>query len=800
MNILKRLGKEMLFFEGAMGTTLQKKGLSASELPESWNITHPDIITEIHLAYLNAGCNIIKLNTFGANSLKFPDSKELEAVITAAFKNAKKAIELSGRSDDIYIALDIGPCGKLLKPLGDMEFEDAVALFGEVAAIGEKLGAHLCLVETMNDIYETKAAVLGVKENSSLPLFVTNAYDLTGKLMTGASPECVVAVLEGLNVDAIGLNCSYGPKEMKGIVERVASVSSLPLIVCPNAGLPKLSNGETIYDIDKKEFASLMKEIADIGVHVVGGCCGTTPDYMKEMISVLNGYVPKKIEEKNLSVISSYTHTVRFGTSPVIIGERINPTGKKLFKEALRNNNIDYILDVGIKQEEAGAHVLDVNVGLPEIDELTTMKNVVSSLQSVTNLPLQIDTTNKAAMEAALRIYNGKAMVNSVNGTKESMESVFPLVKKYGGLVVALTLDENGIPKTAKGRVEIAQKIYNEAKKYGIAKKDIIIDPLAMTISADNTAAAVCLDALGEIYSSGGNTVLGVSNISFGLPQREFVNAAFYTMALSKGLSGAIINPHSPEMMKAYKTYMALSGNDENCAAYIDFASKVTASEMVLNSSESSSRVEASTLKDAIIKGLKDVAASKASSILETQEALDVINNEIVPALDIVGKGFEEKRVYLPQLLISAEAAKAAFDEVKKKINKDGTNKQNKCSFVIATVKGDIHDIGKNIVKVLLENYGFNVIDLGKDVAPEDVVNAVKKYNAPIAGLSALMTTTVPAMEETVSLLKKECPNTKVVVGGAVLTKEYADAIGADKYASDAMETVRYAEIINNAL
>ena len=800
MNILKRLGKEMLFFEGGMGTILQKKGLTTSELPESWNISHPDIITEIHLAYLNAGCNIIKLNTFGANSLKFPCSKELEAVITAAFKNAKKAIELSGRCDDIYIALDIGPCGKLLKPLGDMDFEDAVSLFGEVAAIGQKLGVDLCLIETMNDIYETKAAVLGVKENSHLPVFVTNAYDLTGKLMTGASPECVVSVLEGLNIDAIGLNCSYGPREMKGIVERIASVSSLPLIVCPNAGLPKISNGETVYDIDKKEFASLMKEIADIGVHVVGGCCGTTPDYMKEMISLLNGYVPKKVEEKNFSVISSYTHTVSFNSSPVIIGERINPTGKKLFKEALRNNDIDYILNVGIKQEEAGAHVLDVNVGLPEIDELSMMKNVVSSLQSVTNLPLQIDTTNKDAMEAALRIYNGKAMVNSVNGTKESMDSVFPLVKKYGGLVVALTLDENGIPKTAEGRVEIAHKIYAEAAKYGIAKKDIIIDTLAMTISADNTAAFVCLDALGKIHSMGGSTVLGVSNISFGLPQREFVNAAFYTMALSKGLSGAIINPHSPEMMKAYKTYMALSGNDENCRDYIDFASKVTSSEMVINTGSGSADKEATSLKDAIIKGLKDVAASKAAQLLEFQDALDVINSEIVPALDTVGKGFEEKRVYLPQLLISAEAAKVAFDEVKKKINKDGSAKDNKCSFVIATVKGDIHDIGKNIVKVLLENYGFNVIDLGKDVAPEDVVGAVKKYNAPIAGLSALMTTTVPAMEETVSLLKKECPDTKIVVGGAVLTKEYADMIGADKYASDAMETVRYAEYINEML
>lgn len=800
MKILERLGKEMLFFEGGMGTTLQKKGLGASELPETWNITHPEIITEIHLAYLNAGCNIIKLNTFGANSLKIPCRDELEKVISAAFSNAKKAIELSGRCDDIYIALDIGPCGKLLKPLGDMDFEDAVSLFGEVAAIGQKLGVDLCLVETMNDIYETKAAVLGVKENSCLPLFVTNAYDLSGKLMTGASPECVVSVLEGLNVDAIGLNCSYGPKEMKPVIEKIASVSSLPVIVCPNAGLPKLSDGKTIYDVDEKQFALLMREIIDAGVHVVGGCCGTTPDYMKEMIQLLKGYVPKRVEEKNISVISSYTHTVEFGKKSVIIGERINPTGKKIFKEALRNNDIDYILDVGLKQEEAGADVLDVNVGLPEIDEETTMKNVVTALQSVTNLPLQIDTTNKDAMETALRLYNGKAMINSVNGTRESMDSVFPLVKKYGGLVVALTLDENGIPKTAQGRVDIANKIYDEAAKYGISKKDIIIDTLAMTISADNNAAKASLDALYEINKNGGNTVLGVSNISFGLPQREFINASFYTMALSRGLTAAIINPHSVEMMKAYKSYMALSGNDENCMDYIDFASKVSVTEKVLTCSEDAGKKTASSLKDAIVKGLRDAAAKEAAQLLEAHDALEVVNSEIVPALDIVGKGFEEKKVYLPQLLVSAEAAKAAFDEVKKKINSKGDKKQNKCTFVIATVKGDIHDIGKNIVKVLLENYGFNVIDLGKDVDPRAVADAVKKHNAPIAGLSALMTTTVPAMEETVLLLKKECPDVKVVVGGAVLTKEYADAIGADKYASDAMETVRYAEYINETL
>ena len=790
----------MLFFEGGMGTTLQKKGLGVNELPESWNLTHADIITNIHLDYLNSGCNIIKLNTFGANSLKFPNKNELKEVITTAFLNAKKAIELSGRKDDIYIALDIGPTGKLLKPLGDMEFEDAVAIFGEVAAIGNELGVDLCLVETMNDLYETKAAILGVKENSNLPLFVTNAYDKSGKLMTGASPEAVCACVEGLGADAIGLNCSFGPEDMKPIVQRLAKVSSLPIIVCPNAGLPKIENGETVFDIDEDKFSSLMEDIANLGVHVVGGCCGTTPKHMKALTKRLKGFVPKRVTEKNLSVISSYTHCVEFGKESVIIGERINPTGKKLFKEALKNDDIDYILNVGLKQEEAGAHVLDVNVGLPEIDEEAMMKKVVTALQSVTNLPLQIDTTSPKAMETALRLYNGKPMINSVNGTKESMDAVFPLVKKYGGVVVALTLDEDGIPETAEGRIKIAEKIYAEAKKYGIGKKDIIIDTLAMTISADNNAAKASLEALDTISKNGGNTVLGVSNISFGLPQREFINASFYTLALGRGLSAAIINPHSLEMMKAYKCYMALWGKDDNCSGYIDFASNVSVSQASLQTENNMPSKNSGGLKNAIIKGLINEAKLCTKKLLETKEPLEVINGEIVPALDIVGKGFEEKKVYLPQLLVSAEAAKAAFDAVKERIVLSGEKKENKCTFVIATVKGDIHDIGKNIVKVLLENYGFNVIDLGKDVAPEDVANAVKKHGATIVGLSALMTTTVPAMEETVKLLKKECPKVKTIVGGAVLTKEYADMIGADKYAADAMEAVRYAESINDMI
>ncbi len=797
MDIKSILGKEYLIFDGAMGSLLQKRGLKTRELPETWNTEHSEEITGIHLEYLKAGANILKTNTFGANRLKFPGNGEVDRIVCAAVSNARKAISKMTDDKPRFVALDIGPTGKLLKPLGDLEFEEAVSIFADVVRAGRD-GADLILIETMNDLYETKAAVLAAKENSDLPVFVTNAYDISGKLMTGASPEAVCATLEGLGVDAIGLNCSFGPKEMYPVVERLTKVCSVPVIVNPNAGLPSYSDGETVYTINENEFAEYMKDILSLGVHVAGGCCGTTPGYIAALSKIVEGRKCPKPYDKNISAVSSYTHAVTFGKKPLIIGERINPTGKKLFKEALRNNDIDYILNVGLKQEEAGADILDVNVGLPGIDEKSVMVHTVTALQSVTDLPLQIDTTDPEAMEAALRIYNGKAMINSVNGKEESMSTVFPLVKKYGGLVVALTLDENGIASDWKERVKIAEKIYARAAEYGISKKDIIVDTLAMTISADNTSAVSTLDALGAIAEKGGLTSLGVSNISFGLPNRDFVNAAFFTMALSRGLSAAIINPHSVEMMKAYMAYMALSGNDENCAQYIEFAQNVSVLDATIQTAVKN--VDVHGLKGAIIKGLKESAYNLAKGSLEKNNPLDVINSEIIPALDVVGKGFEEKTVYLPQLLISAEAAKAAFDAMKEKIASSGENQEKKCPFVIATVKGDIHDIGKNIVKVLLENYGFEVIDLGKDVAPEKVLEAVREKNAPIAGLSALMTTTVPAMEETVKLLKKEMPDVKIVVGGAVMTREYAQLMGADKYASDAMETVRYAEEINNNL
>lgn len=789
MKITEFLKDNIIYLDGAMGTLLQKKGLRPGELPEYWNLTHPDVICDIHRAYFNAGSNVVSANTFGANVLKFSED-ELEKIISAAIGHVKKAKEESGASQEKWVAVDIGPTGRMLAPYGELSFEDAVEIFAKTVKLGVKYGADLFFIQTMNDSLETKAALLAVKENSDLPVFVANAFGEDGKLMTGASPEVMVAMLEGLGADAIGVNCSLGPKALADVVDRYLENASVPVLVKPNAGLPKAVGGETVYDVLEDEFSKDVTEMIKKGVKIAGGCCGTTPDYILSLTQKSEGLLPKEIVPKEKTVVSSYTHTVSFGDVPVLIGERINPTGKKRFKEALKNNEIDYILKEGIAQQERGVHILDVNVGLPEIDEVKMLDTSVFELQAVTDLPLQIDTSDAKAMEAALRHYNGKAMINSVNGKKESMDQVFPLVKKYGGVVVALTLDENGIPEKAEERVKIAEKIINEAAKYGIGKKDIVFDPLALTVSADQNAAVETLKAVHMIKNTlGCHTSLGVSNVSFGLPQRDIINSAFFTLALGNGLSAAIMNPYSFEMIKAYRAYLALSGKDENCADYISFAESQKTEE------KPSANQEETDLKRAVIKGLKEQAAALTRELLKEREPLDVVNGEIIPALDSVGVGFEQKTVYLPQLLMSAEAAKAAFEEIKACMTE--SRAQNKCAFVIATVQGDIHDIGKNIVKLLLENYGFSVTDLGKDVAPETILEAVTNLHAPIVGLSALMTTTVPAMEETIKLIKEHAPWCKTVVGGAVLNPEYAKAIGADMYAKDAMETVRYAESIN---
>ena len=794
--LTERLGKELIYFDGGTGTLLQERGLMPGELPEVWNLERMEDIIDIHRQYFEAGSDIVLANTFGANALKFHHPEySLEDAVTAAVINVKEAAQLGvhdGR--EVYTGLDIGPTGKLLKPMGDLSFEEAYDAFKEVVTYGVSAGADLIHIETMSDTYEVKAAVLAAKENCDLPVFATMIFDETGKLLTGGDVKSVVALLEGLGVDALGINCGLGPKQMIPILEEILESASVPVIVKPNAGLPIQRDGNVCYDVSPQEFAGIMREIVEKGASAVGGCCGTTPDYIRELVRVtedvrdISGRPHR--EPKTETVVSSYGKAVVLADEPVIIGERINPTGKKKFKQALKEHDIDYILREGIAQQEAGAHILDVNVGLPDIDEPAMMREVVTELQSVTSLPLQIDTVDAEALEAAMRIYNGKPMVNSVNGKQESMDAVFPLIRKYGGVVVGLTLDESGIPDTAEGRAEIAGKIIREAEKYGIQKKDIVIDVLAMTISSEPEGAKTTLEALRLVRERYGvRTVLGVSNISFGLPYRPAVNANFYTMALHAGLSAGIINPLSRDMMCSFDSYRALMGYDTNCETYIAKYGNQTAAPAQTQSGEFS-------LQDAIEKGLKEEAHHAARRMLEEEQPLDIINHSMIPALDRVGKGFEAGTVFLPQLLMSADAAKVAFGVLKEALADAGETDEKKEKVILATVKGDIHDIGKNIVKVLLENYGFDVLDMGKDVAPEDIVETAVKEDIELVGLSALMTTTVTSMEETIRQLRAAKPDCKVMVGGAVLNQEYADMIGADFYGKDAMQSVYYAQRI----
>lgn len=810
--IRDRLGKELLFFDGGMGTLLQERGLAPGELPETWNISRPEEIKTIHKNYIKAGSDIVLTNTFGANALKFhAEGCSLEQTVKTAVRLVKEAAaeavaEISDKSDaqcaghTVYTALDIGPTGKLLKPMGDLDFEEAYEAFKEVMVWGEEAGADLIHIETMSDTYELKAAVLAAKENTSLPVFATAIFDERRKLLTGADVPSVIALLEGLRVDALGINCGMGPEQMFPVVEDYIKYSSLPVIVKPNAGLPKQRDGQTYYDVSPEKFAAYMEKIVSMGACLIGGCCGTTPEHihaMTERCRRLNVIPPS---EKNDTIVSSYGQSVFLGNGSKIIGERINPTGKKKFKQALKDHDLEYILREGIAQQDNGAHILDVNVGLPDIDEVSMMKETIQELQSVVSLPLQIDTVDPAAMEAALRIYNGKAMVNSVSGKQESMDKVFPLIRKYGGVVIGLTLDEKGIPGDAEGRVRIAERIITEAARYGIKKKDIVIDALAMTISSEPEGAKVTLETLRRLRDDlKVKTVLGVSNISFGLPARPVVNAAFYTMAMMNGLSAGIINPSSEDMMKSWYAYHALMGLDANCESYIShYSNNLTSG--VRTVPDGTERKTTASLRESIEKGLKEDASTITARLSETQDPLDIINTELIPALNHVGDGFEKGTVFLPQLLMSAEAAKSAFAVLKDKMDKSGEVREKIGTVVLATVKGDIHDIGKNIVKVLLENYSFEVIDLGKDVPPERIADTVQEKDVRLAGLSALMTTTVVSMEETIKLLRERAPQCKVMVGGAVLNQDYADMIGADFYGKDAMQSVRYAqELFKNA-
>lgn len=791
--VLHQLGDKIRYFDGAMGTMLQEKGLLPGEAPELWGLSHREEIVEIHRSYLDAGADFLKTNTFGANRFKLEGSgQSVEEVVTVGIENARQAVKDCGHGT---VFLDIGPTGKLLRPLGELDFEEAVSAFGEMVHAGCRAGAEGILVETMSDIYEAKAALLAAKENSDLPVFVTMTFDEDGKLLTGGDIGVAAAVLEGLGADAIGLNCGLGPQQMAALVPKLREFTGLPLVVNPNAGLPVERDGKTCYDVSPEEFAGWMGEIAREGAWIVGGCCGTTPAHIAKMKAACAGLRCQPLPAPSRTMVTSGIRWVEFGASPVIIGERINPTGKPKFKQALRDHDIPYLLREGIAQQDAGAHVLDVNVGLPEIDEPNLMCETIQELQAVTPLPLQIDTSDPVTMERAMRLYNGKPLVNSVTAKTSSMKAIFPLVKKYGGVVVGLTITEEGIPETAEGRFLAARRIVQTALSYGIPRSDILIDPLTMAVSAGQDAPLVTLDALERVKQElGVKTSLGVSNVSFWLPQRETITSAFFLMALQRGLDAAIMNPKSEAMMRTYRAYCALSGWDENCMAYIAAYGQEKAEVLT-----ASAKAEY-TLREAIEKGLKDAAHQAAKRALQAKTGLALINEEIVPALDAVGDCFEKKTLFLPQLLMSAEAAKAAFEVIKAHLQGQEDTQRSRVTIVLATVKGDVHDIGKNIVKVLLENYGFHVVDLGKDVAPEVVLEAAQKENAQLVGLSALMTTTVVYMKETIQLLRKQLPTVKIMVGGAVLTQEYADSIGADFYGKDAMASVRYATALAERL
>ncbi len=796
----ERIGRELLFFDGALGTRLQTFGLAPGECPEVKSVTSPELIYRIHREYLASGADIVLTNTFGANRLKLNCEHSVEDVIQRSVAIAKRAVADSGR--DAYVALDIGPTGKLLKPYGELEFEEAYDVFAQMVKAGVASGADMVSIETMTDIYEIKAAMLAVKENCELPLTVTVSFDSSGKLLTGADVAVTATVIESLGADAIGINCGSSPAQSFELLKEMRRYTSLPAVFCPNAGLPEIRDGVPIYSISAEEFAVQMKQVAEWGAAMLGGCCGTTPEHIRRMTEMCKGMIPVQNfvrEDEKVTYVTSYSRAVALGGVPVVIGERLNPTGKPKLKAALRAGDMEHVSGEAISEEENGADILDVNAGLPELDEGETMCDMITAVQSVCELPLQIDTASPEVLERALRLYNGRPLVNSVNGKRDSLERVLPLVKKYGACVVALTLDENGIPETVEGRIAIAERIVECAAGYGIPRRDIIVDTLTMTVGTCDTNARVTLDALEYVSDQMKlKTVLGVSNISFGLPERDCVTATFLTMALQRGLSAAIVNPSSATVMNAFGAYLALSGQDASCLRYIGSARRISEPSGMGTQGgapcEKRSSADNGTLSSAVIKGLKKQAADIATAQVEQRGAMELINEEIMPALDEVGEGFANKTLFLPQLLMSAEAARSAFSVIREHMKKSGGVREKKGGVILATVKGDIHDIGKNIVKVLLENYGFDVLDLGKDVSPETVLSAAEESGIRLIGLSALMTTTVPAMEETVSLLHCKLPGAAVIVGGAVLNDEYAKAIGADAYCPDAMATVRFAE------
>ena len=802
----EQLKKDYVILDGAMGTMLQAAGLKMGEIPEVLSVTRPELLVSIHEKYLKAGSDVIYANTFGANSYKLEGSgHSVEELVGAAVKNARQACE--NVNPDAYVALDIGPIGQLLEPTGVLKFEEAYDIYKEIILAGKD--ADLIVFETMTDLLECKAAVLAAKENSNLPIITTMTFEMNQRTFTGCSIPSMALTLSGLGVDALGVNCSLGPKELEPVIATLSKWTRLPIVVKPNAGLPDPKTNE--YNVTAKEFADMMKDLRKYDIKCFGGCCGSNPEFISELSHMLEkegnkGFAKEKVIP---AAVCSATSTVDI-TEPRIIGERINPTGKKLFKEALLRHDIDYILNQALEQINAGADILDVNVGLPGIDEKDMMIDTIKALQAIVDVPLQIDSTIHEVLDAALRIYNGKPIVNSVNGEEESLNNVLPLVKKYGAAVVGLALDKDGIPPKAEDRFKIAKKIMDRAIAIGIPKEDIYIDCLTLTASAEQEGVMETLNALHRVKTELGlKTVLGVSNISFGLPNRVLVNHIFLTMALTNGLDLPIINPNIEEMTGAVRAYKLLANIDKNSVDFIKAyanmpkvtkinpAAKITSkpADIVTEGAESDP-MASNPLYQAVLNGLKSEGAQLTRQMLETTDSMEIVNNILIPALDKIGADFEKGTIFLPQLIMSAAVAQSAFEEIRKAMILGNKQPESKGKIVMATVKGDVHDIGKNIVKVLLENYGYDVIDLGKDVEYQAVVDAIKENDAKLVGLSALMTTTLVSMKETIELIHKNNLDCKIFVGGAVLTPEYAKEIHADFYAKDAKESVDIAKKI----
>lgn len=771
----------MLLFDGAMGSMLQQAGMPAGAVPEEYNIDDPALIERIHREYLRAGADILTTNTFGCNALKMKDSRyAAQDMICAALGCARRAVEAEGKR--AYIALDIGPIGQLMEPMGTLKFEEAYALFRDMIVCAKDM-ADVILFETMSDLYEVKAGVLAAKENSTLPVFVSMTYERSGRTLSGCDPLTMVNVLEGLGVDALGVNCSLGPDELGDIMEEVLSHAHVPVFMQPNAGLPHLEHGVTCYAMDAQQFAQRTVDYAQRGVSILGGCCGTTP----QGIALLRQKMPKMCVRRDnpyRTIVSSGVRSVCIGDQPVVCGERLNPTGKKKLKQALLEERYEDVRREGVLQDQAGAQVLDVNVGVPGIDEQKVMPKVIAMLQEVLTLPLQIDTSDPQAMEAACRRYNGRPLMNSVNGKRETMEQIFPIAKKYGGVVIGLTLDEEGIPDTAEKRVAIAQRIIDTARSYGIPSSSIIIDTLVLTASAQQAEVIETIRALRMVRALGVRTALGVSNVSFGLPQRPLLNRTFLVMAMTAGLSLPIINPLDKALMAAIDAFNVLCDHDRDASLYI----ARHAQEQTVLSTDASL-----PLQEIILHGLKDEVEGAIRSLLTQKQPMEIINEILIPALDQAGTLYEQNKLFLPQLMQCAETSKRAFALLKEHFASDAPQKG---VVMMATVEGDIHDIGKNIVKVVVESYGYRVIDLGKDVKAEDVVAAFRRHHPQAIGLSALMTTTLPSMEKTIRLLREEPNICPIWVGGAVLSEEYAKEIHADHYTADAMATVDLLERI----